>query len=363
MKEDMEALKKGQAPAGFQLEKQMEKELGALPTPSPIPATPGPAKPTEIGLGRLERAKPLPGAPGMVAPTPSGPIRPAFVAIPAKGFDPLSSLKRAFSGGIGKTTVIIVGVLVIVAGAIWFFLLRGPSTPVITYTPTPSVTATATPTPTPVPSQPAIENILITSSIDLTTPGNNVFSALEKVADKTTLTAGPELYSVRQTTPAGSSKYSFSKLMLAAGVSIPQNVLSSIDDNNSYLSLALKANKTYGYGFIAKLNNQTGVSSALKSWEKTMPENLKNLFVLDLTKASSTAFLDNIYKDTSIRYTNFPTTDKTVDYGIVTLPTGESYLIVTNSREHIYSIIDKMLAGTTTPTPSPIPSASISPTP
>lgn len=72
-----------------------------------------------------------------------------------------------------------------------------------------------------------------------------------------------------------------------------------------------------------------------------MTEDLKGLFEVDSKKATSQAFLDNIYSGQTIRYRNFPYADKSIDYSLVSLPRfNADYFILTNSRESIYSAID-----------------------
>ena len=73
-----------------------------------------------------------------------------------------------------------------------------------------------------------------------------------------------------------------------------------------------------------------------------MSQDLIDLFLLNPAKAATTTFLDNTYQGVAIKYRNFPDLNKTIDYAIVTAKNGETYLVITNSREHMYAIIDKI---------------------
>ncbi len=73
-----------------------------------------------------------------------------------------------------------------------------------------------------------------------------------------------------------------------------------------------------------------------------MHKDLAVLFRFDKTKAASTVFSDNTYNGTAVRYINFPDANSTIDYAIIQATNSESYLVVVNSKEHIYSIINKL---------------------
>lgn len=338
------ALKKGQAPTGFQVEKQAEKEIKSQEMAPSTPAGPKiipPPKPPQIELGKLEKARPLPGAP---IPTPAPP-RPSPIT------PPTLKVPETRKGLPMRTGLLIVLGVVIVGGAIvWFFVLRQPGAPEITFTPTPSVTPTATPV---IPQRPAIESAFsVFSSVDLAIGGGSIFQKLENTIDKGTLaTREPGLYKISEppmagVTPAPSfeqRRVNFSAFVSAALIQVPQELIAFIDDKNFYLSLQLKTDGKYSDSFIVKLNNAAGIDAVLKGWESSLSQNLKDVFSLNLTKAESVGFLDNTYQGTAIRYQNFPDPNKTIDYAVVTMPNGNQYLVATNSREHMFAVIDKLL--------------------
>ncbi|OGN12734.1 MAG: hypothetical protein A3C71_01610 [Candidatus Yanofskybacteria bacterium RIFCSPHIGHO2_02_FULL_43_15c] len=52
---------------------------------------------------------------------------------------------------------------------------------------------------------------------------------------------------------------------------------------------------------------------------------------------------DSFYRGVKIRYANFSYANQAIDYAIITAKNGNDYLIIANSREQVYSIIDKLL--------------------
>ena len=82
---------------------------------------------------------------------------------------------------------------------------------------------------------------------------------------------------------------------------------------------------------------------AMAEWEPTMAKDLALLFGIDTKKQVGQIFLDNVYNGVSIRYLNFPNPDSTIDYAFVTTPSEFTFLVMANSRSHIYSIIDQIL--------------------
>ncbi len=94
--------------------------------------------------------------------------------------------------------------------------------------------------------------------------------------------------------------------------------------------------------FIVEVSDITKVMEIMKAWEETMAVDLKNLLDLDLSKSATTTFLDNERQGVKIRYRNFSLPDKSIDYSIVSSLAGRHYLIITNSRESMYSPTDRI---------------------
>lgn len=94
--------------------------------------------------------------------------------------------------------------------------------------------------------------------------------------------------------------------------------------------------------FITEIKDLSGAAELLRSWEVHLPSDVKDLFDLNLAEEASKTFIDNDHGGISIRYKNFPFPDKSVDYAIVPFLSGQAYLVITNSREAMYSPVDKI---------------------
>lgn len=330
MQEDITAIKKGQAPTGFQVEKQSEKDVTPPPVGAPGPKIIMPPRPAqEVRLGELEKSRSLPSTklpsfPSMPTIPPAGPAtKPAGLSVPMGG---RVNWKRL---------VLLAGGLAVVAFLVWFFVLRGPSAPEIAISPTP--TYTATPTPTPV----SIENsfsIVNSASISL---GANFITRFDNSINKESLISSrePALYKILN--PATGNGYTLSEFLGGLLIQAPTELIAAAKDN-FYLSVLYKSDNVNGYGLLIELNDPTAAFTAMGNWEGTITQGLKDIFLLNPAKAASTTFLDNTYNGVVIRYRNFPDPNKTTDYAIVTASNGETFLVITNSREQTYSIIDKI---------------------
>jgi hypothetical protein len=330
MQEDITAAKKGEAPAGFRIEKESEKDTIPPPVVAPGPKITPPPKPTaEVKLGELEKAKPLPGMkPFGIPPIPS--------VVPPASPKVAPGLTVPITGGINKKRLILlISGLVVITFALWSFTLRGPSTPVATVTPA----RTAAPTATPIPIE---NNFLIVDSVSISL-GANFTERFGNSVNKTALTesAGePGLYTVLN--PTTGQSYTLSEFLGGLLIQAPAGFIPAAYESPLFLTVIYKSDQKNGYGFLVKIKDSVAAATAFNNWEQAMAQDLKGLLLFDPAKAASVTFLDNIYQGTAIRYRNFPDPNLTIDHAIVTARNGEKYLVVTNSREHIYSIIDKL---------------------
>lgn len=94
--------------------------------------------------------------------------------------------------------------------------------------------------------------------------------------------------------------------------------------------------------FIVEIKDIAKVSEILKAWERTIANDFKDIFEFDPTKQASQNFLDNDRRGVMIRYKNFPYPDKSIDYAVFSSITGHNYLILSNSRESMYSPTDRI---------------------
>ena len=353
MQEDLAALKKGQAPVGFQIEKQSEKEIKpAQPTvPQPISRPP---TPSHVELGRLEKSKPLPGTrmpaglpsiklPGQQQLPPSQPsgqggLTGPTIAVPSAA----SLLNRLGNFGSRKLLWGGVGLIVIIVVVVVFVFLRAPAEPVVTFSPTPEITAT------PTPSTPFIERAFAVYSPVNLGVGPDIFVQLLSSVNTEVLAGGePGLYKIVD--PQSGQQYSLDSFMSSALVILPEEIKPFVENQGIYLSLMKKATGDYSYGFAVKLTiaetdslAPDQATMALGRWEMNIATNIKTLFDLDIDKAASVDFADNTYQGVAIRYRNFPNPLKTIDYVVVTAANGDKYMVFTNSREHMYAIIDNL---------------------
>jgi hypothetical protein len=343
MQEDIAAIKKGQTPAGFKIEKESEIGVKAPEIPVGPKITPPPSMPGQhVELGRLEKSKLLPniGTPGLspIQPTPLIPKGPG-VSLPSLSIPTGGNL----AGGLGSFVTknikkIIIYGAVAVAGfiATAFLIPYFASRPSPSPSPTPIVSRKPSPTPVSIESYfSSVKSINLSLNQDFV---KNFSAAIDSHALVTTI--GPALYKVNDAT--GSKSYSFSEFMSGLTINVPSTLLPSVDDQKFYLTVLYKADNKISYGFMVKLKDTSSGTTGAKGWEASSTNDLKFLLQYDPSKAASIDFLDNVYNGVPIRYRNFPDINSTIDYAIVPARNGETYLVVTNSREHMYSVIDRI---------------------
>lgn len=333
MAEDLEAAKKGIKPESKPFE--IKPPPKTIPTPSepspsggpkiapPPPPLKMPPQAPQIKLGPAERTKPL-ESPKLGPPAP-----PIGAAIPKKfKLNP-------------KILIIVLAVIIAFAGA-WWFLNREPE---IVFTPTPTTT--------PTPVFPGLFEIfgdvypIIISSTD-----NFAASFNNSIKNVSPLTAGK--FTALSVTDENGRRHPLSEIFQKLQISIPEGLLENLAPNEWFLVaygqkelfdqnglLTFNQTPKVKLGLIAKATNPILLRSALNGWEITLTDDLKDFFGVNLTKATSEAFLDNIYGGTNVRYRNFPYADSSIDYAIINLPQFNlDYFVLTNSRESIYSAID-----------------------
>jgi hypothetical protein len=335
MEEDIAAIKKGQQPVGVEIEKQSERDTRpqAQVMPSSPKITPPPKPAPEVKLGEPEKAKSLPDAKVLSAtpppPTPAASQVPV-TTIPNLTVPPAHEFKKI------NLVFIAVG-LVVAVFLIWFFALRRPSAPQVALSPTPTYTTTPTPTSYPIESYFSIvDSVRIQLGPNFT---SRFASSINKAVLETSV-GEPALYAVFN--PVNGQKYTLSEFLAGLLISPPSTLISAVYDDIFYLTAIHKSDGKNGFGFVVRIKEPNAALGALGNWEKTMTQDMKDLLGFDPVKAASTAFLDNTYQGVAVRYMNFPGPSLTIDYAVVKAKDGDSYLIVTNSREHIYTIIDKL---------------------
>ncbi|MBI2669890.1 MAG: hypothetical protein HYX20_01995 [Candidatus Yanofskybacteria bacterium] len=351
MQDDLSSLNKGQTPAGFKIEKESEKEAKMTPQAVSPKITPPPPI-SHVELGKLERAKPLTAeitplrqaglGTGQVQ-KPAAPIPPQLglskpsISIPSASgiFDRFKSdpkFKRI-------AIYVIVGIVgfIITAYVISYFTFL----PNASVSPTPSAILTRTPTVAPI----SIESLFsVSDSVGITFGPDFTTRFIDSVKkDPLFSLREPGIYKIASVD--GANRYGFAEFFSGVSVVVPDELKQLIDDGNFWLTLTYKSDNTLSFGFIVKLlssNKVNEVIVAAQNWEGAMTQTIANLFQFDSAKTASIGFLDNTYNGVAVRYRNFPDPNSTIDYAVIQAKNGESYLIVVNSREHIYKMVDKI---------------------
>ena len=118
-------------------------------------------------------------------------------------------------------------------------------------------------------------------------------------------------------------------------------------------------------GLAISLSDSQATQNALMADEANLPGIANQVYSAythtALPKASSPTFLENMFSQVSIRYLNFPTPARSLDYAVT-----DNVLLVAGSRSMIFKLIDriKVQSGLITPPASPTPSGlPVSPSP
>lgn len=352
MPSDLDSLKKGEQPGGLNVEKSGKT--------APRPSKPS-APPPKLKMGPIEKSSPItpPSSPQVapksspkvpdvgVLPPKSGEISPpppAATPPPSKPATPSAGKKGNLLGVI----IIVLGLAILAYAAIWFFVLREE--------PIPSPTPTATPTPTPVLNEleatfgPAIP--LTISSSDVS-PQATLSQAIDS-----------ELVNLNEIKPfvvvdENGTQYDFVSLMELLGVSVPVDLASTLDSNN-YLFLIYGQTEEFDeqgnlvlttgssarfkrIGFVVEAVSPSATQTAMTVWEEDMMAALDDLLQLSENQPDTAGFNDNLYNGVDIRFVNYPNPDLSIDYAVSSSADGNNYLVITNSREEIYSVVDNLL--------------------
>lgn len=371
MQSDILSAKQGHAPTGLGLQRPVVPVVPVPPviTPSALrhdissslkpPLTPPPVSFQNLPKQEIKPPQPVRLAPEVIPskaveltvpkmPPTNLPTPPESLKSPVQelaktviDFKVPPSTGGLFGSSNLKLAILGLFILIIVISGVWYFFFRSDKQIVIQPSPTPVVTETPSPTaalPVSLERYFAINNTLNIDS------GSNFITRLRSLILNQSLALGDlGLYKVNE--QKSGSIYKFSTFMADAGIQIPAEVTAEVDDSIFYLSLTKKINSQIGTGFLVKLNDQTTIAQSLSSWESQMTSGFKDLFQYKIARAASTTMLDNSYQGFAIRYKNFPDHNSTIDYAVVKNSTGDWYLVFTNSREHMFAIIDRLLAG------------------
>src|SRR3989344_976657 len=250
--------------------------------------------------------------------------------------------------GSGMTTGILsaVAIAVVVYALFYFFVLTKEK--IIVETPLPTfIRATKTP------EINNLENIFRSIvAIDFSIPANplETVHAFKSFIGGQSL-AKKEFRRINLVLPSNQTgkTETFRELLGLLSVSYPTEIESLIKNNFMVLIYGNSEPDSQGSVkvpqrviLIVETENSSMLLEVMRKWESTMANDLAVLFDVNPNLQASQAFLDNQHEGTSIRYKNFPMADKSVDYAIVSSPAGRHYLLLTNSREAMYSPAEKI---------------------
>ncbi len=236
-------------------------------------------------------------------------------------------------------TPIIIAVAVLLIALIvlfWFFVFIGDDT-----NPTPSEIVSLTPTAIITPPSTPIEvefgnisNLVLFEGAD---PNVQLTNAIDL---KRPISGDVQVYNIVDSSDVSAIPYSFDRFSSKFLLNSPNEVISSIDTSELYYTLFGDSTDNIARGFIVRVTNPGLIAIGMEKWEPTLPLDLEEISLLNIADSSSPNFIDVTYQGTPVHYRNFPDPFSTVDYAVVQLDTGEYYLLITNTRDHIFALID-----------------------
>ncbi|OGN08869.1 MAG: hypothetical protein A3J46_03185 [Candidatus Yanofskybacteria bacterium RIFCSPHIGHO2_02_FULL_41_11] len=343
MGEDISSIKSGQKPSGIDIPRKITPEIPTTPgvprpAPLPSPLIGGPI--SSIGLGKSEKTGPLP-----VIPTPKKPdelSKPIIIKPPITVPDRKTGFNPVF--------YMLIASILAVGGFLYWYLVLRVSEPEIILSPTPTIIST------PAPAVKTLGEIFTGAPVnfEILTTGDigNGFGVFVKNLDVPI----NEFLKINFVENVDNIllPLSFLDILEKDFVAYPTDLKNNVTDlivaaygqtetfkEDGSFNLDLQdVKKTV---FVAKIRDSISVQAIMRDWEFTIADDLADyLLVADTSKEAGIDFLDNVYREVSIRYRNFPFPDITVDYAAVN-SSGQNYLVISGSREAIYSAIDVLL--------------------
>jgi len=274
----------------------------------------------------VSKPKPIPPAPPITEPEKpkekppekpkEKPVKPPKPLKIKKIIPPEVKAKRR------KRASIILIVVIVIIGLGWFFYWQGTK-PEPVLSPSPIIEELKFP-------EPLIE-------VDNT---QKIF--LQNTSLRTTLKAEANLEQAAQTleriVPIKGEKeiLSLNNLIQGLRIAVYPYVQSELKDNYTLVFYGQDGKRRLG--LVIEAIDSSKLKDQLKFWEKTMLDDLKNLFLNEnLGEPTSKTFSDNLYQGVLIRYINFPGLDLTIDYAV-----SGNLLLLSTSKESMYQIIDRI---------------------
>ena len=317
------------------------------PIEPPTPKTPEPPKPSKIEIPKPSQPpqppKPKSSLPELedfivpVKPVPT-PIKDGIgTPTDSVGVEPPKPLKieqlktEDIFDSEGKTNkkkfwLVIIGIVLLIAIILGFFYWRGtrPET---------------NPTPQPTENKLQIPDSLINVDETKTLKLENNISLLILLEDEkvTALKTFRRIVPTKIATDGKEEVLSLNDLIKELNISVYPYVLSELKNNYTLVLYGQEENEKR-LGIIIETNNNTNLKEQLRYWEKTMIENLYNLFLGKQPQIPTNKnFKDSNYNESPIRFINFPNPDISIDYA-----TPNNLFILSTSKESIRAIIDRI---------------------
>lgn len=307
------------------------------PVLPPIPPVAGSFKPVEV--------KPPASAKPMIIPPP-----PRGVSIPP------TAGANSFMGSKMLIPGVILLLLAVAGFGYWFFVLKNVDQEVnLTVSPSPGGNGSVSIQPTP--------------RVSKLSPFFSAYYLLpiKKGEGKTFTSVLPEIKRLNLTDPSKNilldprsevaEDYTFSAFLNRFLVDFPANLLSAVDEKDFDLIWSTQKELFNAQGkpvlngpdleerrlaLAVRVTNAEQVRKTMLEWEDFMVDDWQNFFVFP-APTTQISFLPASYRDVAIRYLNFNYPDYSIDYAVVTANNNDDYLVIGNSREQMFGIIDVLL--------------------
>ncbi len=363
MEDDIAKIKVGQQPSGVDINRTVAQSAPlpvatpTVPGPSPLPATPNapasrpplvssgfsiPATPSRPAISTAPSAAPStgsvlkPSVPGAM-PLPKIPMPPTGSVAP--------NINNTAGGGFNKLFIAIPVLLLVLGIGAYFLFFNSPQ--IAVETPTPSKTAEPTPSTTPL-AQMFGANVAEVPIVSSASPIEDFYAQLAKVD-----LASTEFKRVTSAGESGSLGLPelFDRFMIAHPVQLNDifgaeriAVIYGQKETFAGQDATATVDGQKRLVLITEVKDTTNATSILRQWEATsMTTDLGKLLVLDFSKKKPGEFSDNSYPGATIRYQNFPTPDRSIDYAFIqAASTGKTYLVLGNSREAVYAALSRL---------------------
>lgn len=248
-----------------------------------------------------------------------------------------------------KKIVISLALIVVVVGGYWFFVLRSPGDHKVFVTPEPTFS-----------TSPELSKLytFFSSRHTLLIPSDTIsrISLEPSLVDISFQDKGKNIL-INPYDERG-KKFNFSRFFEQFLLDYPANLLSFIDQDDFDLILSRQTEKFNEQGkptkdtrqelrvaFAVRVVNFSQTKEMMINWEDNLRHDLESFFEISGDR-DGRGFSETSYRDVPVRYLNVSFPDRSVDYTLLTALDGDDYLVIANSREQTFSIIDNLLGHT-----------------